>query len=419
MRDVSTGRLRALLHALRELAAIDVAQAEAPRLADLVRAVFDPQRAFTSEITQFFAALNQWQSRYDLTAEEFSFFAQVLVGYVGERLDEIERLSRPIAAALAELRPRLALVVERAQGGLKRRVEEAGLDGSIAVSALAGSSLEDWEHLAGWFVARPDRPARLDQLRRDAVAAVRSLTLNLTRLSRVGVGTSSRRADFVRLAGVVHHRLDLDPADLVNAALGCYPARHLAAIAGDAGDPVPSTTSWWDGPVALVPVSLRERGDTTSRGRSSPIPDRGTAKLALHRRRAQELAALGRVDAELLAADRIEGAVVSHAALTRFEQLVGRALAAMPVRCDGTGRGEHRDQTMRCVVERMPGRTTAVSSPEGTLCLSDLVVSLSAVPAIAGEPALATAATAGPVTALAAIAPAAIAPAATVPAVRR
>ena len=100
VRDVSAGRLRALLDAIVAIDATDVATVEPERLADLVRAVFDPHIAFTEEITQFFAAINQWQSRYDLTDDEFRFFTEVLVGYVGERLDEIERLARPIGRRL-------------------------------------------------------------------------------------------------------------------------------------------------------------------------------------------------------------------------------------------------------------------------------------------------------------------------------
>jgi len=99
------------------------------------------------------------QSRYDLTRDEFSFFAQVLVGYVAERLDEIERVARPIAVSLQALEDRVAVIVERANRGLATRVEEAGLASSVVVTRTAGTSLEDWEHLAGWFVlgcnARP------------------------------------------------------------------------------------------------------------------------------------------------------------------------------------------------------------------------------------------------------------------------
>ena len=116
-----------MLDALRALDAADAAAADGVALADLVRDVFDPHQSFTSEITQFFAAINQWQSRYDLSADEFTFFAEVLVGYVAERLDEIERTARPIGLSLTELEPKLATIVERANRGLAARVEQAGL----------------------------------------------------------------------------------------------------------------------------------------------------------------------------------------------------------------------------------------------------------------------------------------------------
>ncbi|MQA17582.1 MAG: DUF2397 family protein, partial [Pseudonocardiaceae bacterium] len=161
---------REVRDALAGLAAVDVARADAGHLADLVRAVFDPHEAFTSEITQFFAAINQWQSRYDLTPEEFTFFAEVLVGYVAERLDEIERTSRPIGRSLVELGPRVPTIVERANRGLAARVEEAGLGASVTVARAPGSTAGDWALLAGWFVGEPGRPSRITQLGADAVS---------------------------------------------------------------------------------------------------------------------------------------------------------------------------------------------------------------------------------------------------------
>src|SRR5262249_40916410 len=152
------------------------------------------------EITQLFTAINQWQSRYDLAPDELRFFAGVLVGYVGERLEEIERGVRPIGHSLAVLRTRFAALAERANKGLAGRIDAAGLSGSVAVRHRAGSRLQDWEHLCSWFLRTPGRPSRIETLTREAIAAVRTLTLNLTRLSRVGVGSASRRADFLRLA---------------------------------------------------------------------------------------------------------------------------------------------------------------------------------------------------------------------------
>ena len=190
LRDVSTGRLRSLLDALVVMDSIEVETVTEERLADLVRAVFDPHDAFTDEITQFFAAINQWQSRYDLTPTEFRFFAEVLVGYVAERLDEIERLARPIGHRLRPIIDRSPAITRRLTGGLAGRVERAGLADAIIVSHTPGTSVDDWNHLATWFLGRPGSPSRIDRLGRDAISAIRTLTLNLTRLSRVGIGAS-------------------------------------------------------------------------------------------------------------------------------------------------------------------------------------------------------------------------------------
>jgi uncharacterized protein (TIGR02677 family) len=369
VRDISTGRLRALHDALRALLAVDAAAVDPVELADLVLAVFDPHHTFTSEITQFFAAINQWQSRYDLTPDEFTFFAEVLVSYVAERLDEIERTSRPIGRILVELEPRVADIVDRAHRGLASRVDEAGL--AIAVSRRAGTSLDDWQHLIGWFVNRGGRPSRIDQLGREAVSAIRTLTLNLTRLSRVGIGAASRRADFLRLARFF---ADGDPDDmprLAVAAFGLHPTNHWGVPAADADDPVATATPWASAPRATVPVSLRERGDTTARGRTSPIPDRTAEQHMIRRRREQELEAQRRVDAELLAEPGIHGRMLSAAGLARLQQLIGRAVHRPPVH---GATATSVDGALSCTVERTPGHDTVVSSPDGTLTLLALRV---------------------------------------------
>lgn len=372
VRDVSTGRLRSLREGLEELNAADVAALDAERLDGMVRAVFDPHQAFTTEITQFFAAINQWQNRYDLTPDEFTFFAQVLVSYVADRLGEIERVSRPIAAAIAALADRFELIASRAGRGLASRVEEAGLSASVSVGRSPGSSVDDWALLRGWFVGSPTRPARIEQLRRDAVAAVRTLTLNLTRLSRVGVQGSSRRADLLRLARLVAD----DPGsstELICAGLGLFGANHWGAVAEDVEDPVSLATSWWDAPQAAVPVSLRERGDTAARGLASPMADRSAAQHEIKRRRQQELAALKRVDAELLALAGETERPLSPAAFSRLRSLIGQALQKMPVRASDF---IFDDDAVSVVLRRRIGEGSELHSTEGTLRFADLVVTV-------------------------------------------
>lgn len=373
LRDVSTGRLRSLLDALVVMDSIEVETVTGERLADLVRAVFDPHDAFTDEITQFFAAINQWQSRYDLTPTEFRFFAEVLVGYVAERLDEIERLARPIGRRLGPVIDKSPAVVRRLTGGLASRVERAGLADALVVSHVPGTSTDDWNHLATWFLSRPGAPSRIDRLGRDAISAIRTLTLNLTRLSRVGIGASSRRADFLRLANVLHTAdPDVVPT-LAAAAFGLYAANHFGVLAEDTADPVATSTSWWDAPRAPIPVSIRERGDTTNRGRPTPLVDRSAEQEFVRRRRDAERRSRDRVDAELLAAGSLDGALLSMQAMTRFQQLLGRSSHRAMV---GSSEREVTEGGLSCIVRRSVGARTVVQCPEGVLSLLDVVVSI-------------------------------------------
>lgn len=372
VRDVSTGRLRSLLAALQALIAVDASTVAAARLGDLVRDVFDPHEAFTTEIAQFFVAINQWQSRYDLSADELSFFAEVLVGYVAERLDDIERLARPIGRALTELEPHVEVIARRAGGGLAARVDEAGLAASVVVSRQPGTRAADWEHLATWFVRRRGQPSRIEQLTAQAVAAIRTLTLNLTRLSRVGVGAASRRADLLRLATFFAAAPDdATVARLSVAAFGLHGPLHWSVLAGDADDPVATTVAWADAPPALVPVSLRERGDTTNRGRATPMPDRSAALRLLEQRRARERADALDIDRELLAAQPFGEAVLSPAALARAQALVAMALRQIGV---GATSRSIVEGTLRCTIERTPGTDTELRSAQGRLVLRDLSV---------------------------------------------
>lgn len=378
VRDVSTGRLRALLTALRALEVADPDREDPVRLADLVRAVFDPHEAFTSEITQFFASINQWQSRYDLTPDEFRFFAEVLVGYVAERLDEIERMSLPVGRLLADLQPKVPAIVARAGQGLATRVDDAGLGAAVQVTRVLGSTVDDWDHLASWFV-RTVGPSRIERLTADAVSAIRTLTQNLTRLSRVGVGASSRRADLLRLARMFAEAGPGTPgapgpvARIASAAFGLHPTNHWGRLSDDAEDPLPTSTPWATAPRADVPISLRERGDTTNRGSASPLRDRSREQALLRRRRDQELAAARRVEVELLAVDDVDGRVLSSSAMVRLQELVSRVLNAMPIRAVAHTRV---DGPIACTVERAPGTKTAVTSPAGMLTFLDLRISL-------------------------------------------
>ena len=387
--DVQAGRLRDLDRALRELgehAAEDFEGASAEDLAGQVRSVFDIHELFTTELTQFFAGLNQWQSRYDLDADEVQLFAGVLVTYVSEQLAEIERMTRPIARRLDAILPRLPQLLDRLSSGLAARVEDAGLAGSVAVRRLPGSASRDWEHLAEWFVAPAGRSARLDQLTRQAVAAVRTLTANVTRLSRSGLGAASRRSDFLRLARFFDRAATADDAHrIAAAAFGLVSCRHLGTLSADADDPEPSTTSWRDAPRAVVPVSLRERGDTTQRGRPTPLRDRHQERELIQRDRELRRVSKEAAAAELLScADsrgRIDGAEMSVSGFSMLRDLISHSGHGGNVP-GGNGHAGTRTVTefgVLCTVSRVAGACTTVTCPEGRLAMHGLVVSVASV----------------------------------------
>jgi len=397
VRDVQSGRLRDLHRALLRLIDLagdgdatgsggrtgnGLAGVDPDDIVDAVRAVFDPHVAFTTEVTQFFAAINQWQSRYDLEADQLRFFAEVLVGYVSEQLADIERSARPIARALVQLAPSLDQIVALANQGLAARVDEVGLADQITVRGTPGSRRPDWDHLGEWFSPRGRRRSRIDSLTGQAVAAVRTLTVNLTRLSGVGLGSTSRRADFVDLARFFAEAETVDDAhDLAAAAFGLGSARHHGVLPTDADDPVTSNTSWTDprGPRASVPVSMRERGEVTLRGRASPVRDRSAERELLRRKRERTAEAERRTAAELLAAGGEDGIIndveLTEAAFVRLRDLVGRSSHR---RRTGDPEREAVDAGLCCRARRAPGVTTSISSPEGRLRLIDLEIRIGA-----------------------------------------
>ncbi|MYJ30230.1 MAG: DUF2397 family protein, partial [Acidimicrobiaceae bacterium] len=241
--DVQTARLRDLHRALEtvleHLAPPEDMAPDAPSiLTDAVRTVFDIHDRFTTELTQFFVQLNEWQNRYDLTPDEVHVFASVLVDYVSEQLTEIERVAGPIGRSIERLLDRLDNLLPALKSGLADRIDEAGLSDAMAVRRLKGADGQEWHHLAAWFVRTPGRPSRLDQHTRQALAAVRTLTTNVSRLARLGTAMSSRRSDFVRLAGFFDRAPAAEQAHMIAAAaFGLGSCRRLGTLSSDSDDP--------------------------------------------------------------------------------------------------------------------------------------------------------------------------------------
>lgn len=381
--DVQPGRLRNLRLALDAVLEHTVPAAgrepgASSSLADAVRTVFDIHDRFTTELTQFFAQLNEWQNRYDLTPDEVQVFASVLVDYVSEQLTDIERMAGPIGRRVELVLARIDDLLPALRSGLAARVDEAGLGERVVVRRLKGTEDQDWRHLAAWFVRAPGRPSRLDQHTRQALGAVRTLTTNVSRLARTGTGMSSRRSDFVRLAGFFDRAPTVEAAhEIAAAAFGLGSCRRLGTLASDADDPAPTVTPWRDAPRATVPVSLRERGDTSARGSATPMRDRSREINEMRRRREQERVARERTADELLAcadgAGGIDGAMLSRECFVMLRDLVSRS--SHGVRPGSTAR-RAVEGGVCCEVRRASGACTVVESPEGRLAMHNLVVTV-------------------------------------------
>lgn len=343
-----------------------------------VRAVFDTHERFAEELTGFFRQLAQWQSRYDLSADEVQLLATVIVGYVSEQLAQIERLQRPIARSLQQVMGHLDRLLPRVDAGLAERVGEAGLADKFSARRIRGSERDDWRLLSGWFSDGPGHPARLSQHTNQALAAVRTLTANLSRLSRLGAATTSRRADFLRLAVFLDAAATSGEAhDLAAAAFGLGSCRKAGTLAADADDPAPTTTPWANAPRASVPVSLRERGERTQRGSTTPMRDRSSEQRAISERLDRERIERQAAARELLSgadgAGRIDGAVLSSAAFGLLRELISLCghLAA-----DGTGTRAASAAGLRCELRRDELAETVVRCPQGRLLMHGLTISV-------------------------------------------
>ncbi|WP_419862700.1 TIGR02677 family protein [Candidatus Poriferisodalis sp.] len=379
--DPQAGRLSDLaarLQALADHASSDFGDLGIEDATAAVRAVFDTHERFAEELTGFFRQLAQWQSRYDLSTDEVQLLATVIVGYVSEQLAQIERLQRPIARSLELITPRLDRLLPRVDAGLAERVGEAGLAEMFSARRTLGTERDDWRLLSGWFSEAPGRPSRLSQLTDQALSAVRTLTANLSRLSRLGTATTSRRADFLRLAGSFDAAATSGEAhDLAAAAFGLGSCRKAGTLAADADDPAPTTTPWASAPRASVPVSLRERGERTQRGNTTPVRDRSSELRIIAERLDRERVERQAAARELLSGTdetgRIDGALLSPSAFGLLRELISL--------CGHHAAGDAGTRVasaagLRCELRRDDLVETVIRCPEGRLLLHGLTITI-------------------------------------------
>ncbi len=294
---------------------------DADALAGDVTTVFSSQRLFTESVRDFYAYLHQVLSRYDLAGDEYGRFKELLLSYVDLITADVARHAPAVSERLARLQPYLGRLLEI----LERLPTLTNADGSRA-ERQPGRQLGDWVEFADWYADGSDHSGP-DQLRRAAGQALGQLLANAKRmLAAAGTGVS-RRGDLLRLAQWFACADDAQAHRLFAAAFGAHPSRHLLGGPDEDSPRQGALTSWWEADPVAVPVSLRERGERTARGKASRVPDPGLDREELlSEARAQherELAAA----AELVAAGRLDGARISAAARAVLLDRLGGLLA--------------------------------------------------------------------------------------------
>jgi uncharacterized protein (TIGR02677 family) len=335
-------------------------------LAELVSTIFLQFEAFATAIADFYSYVGAVLARPDLDGDEWLGFKALLLDYLETIVRSVALHTPAIRRGIARLDPMLddiLLRVDAIDPQLNELRSAAGAD----IDRARGRSRPDWEELRAWFGEDGDRHAGAAQLRAAAGRAVGTLLVHLKRLNAAGTREESMRRHLLRLAGWFGAASPADAHDLFTAAFRLHGARHFGVVLDDeVGALVPATASWWTAPTAPVPVSLIERGDRTSRGRTVRVADHSAqrARLLAGRQRA-EVARRGAIGELAAAADRLPEVRLSPDAFGVVLELLASAAADR----DGhTGRLVDSGIELR-LEQADADHTTVIRSTSGSLTL--------------------------------------------------
>jgi uncharacterized protein (TIGR02677 family) len=342
---------------------LDTPAPDADRIAGIVTGVFNDHRLFTESVAEFYAYLADVLGRFDLGGDEYTELKSVLLDYVDLVTADVNRHAPVVSAALERVPNSLFEVLD----SVPRLVLT-----DTPVERPAGRTRDEWDGLRRWYAGHGagSGPA---ELRAAAGQALGQLLSNAKRILDASDSGFSRRADLLRLASWFDSSSDEDAERLFAATFGAHPTRHLL-LGPDEPDPrVGPGTSWWNADPITVPVSLRERGDRVSRGRVSRVPD-----TTADRRRVEEIAradALRTRDAadELAGLGTLDGARLSSAARALLLEQLGRLLTAAG---DAGPGGQWSDEDLGFRLIATGGADTVVHSPDGTLTVHDLALTV-------------------------------------------
>ncbi|BBY60512.1 TIGR02677 family protein [Mycolicibacterium sarraceniae] len=334
----------------------------ADQLAGIVTTIFNNQRLFTASVTDFYAYLSGVLSRFDLAASEYAEFKSLLLDYIDLITADVNRHSPIIATALDAVIGNLDTMLEILGG-----VQSLNLGPGVQVERSCGRTRTEWEELHRWYTdaGTESGPA---QLRAAAGAALGQLLANAKRMLDASATGYSRRADFLRLATWFDTASDGLAHRIFDATFGAYPSRHLLMGPEEPDPRANPSSSWLETDPIDVPVSLRERGERSLRGRSSRVPDETSDRRMIEvaaREEADRSAAAAR---ELRMTNRLDGATLSPAARDLLLDELARLLA---LQTESAASWVVDNQDLGFSLRAEPGDRTSVTSSDGSLTVFD------------------------------------------------
>jgi hypothetical protein len=192
-------------------------------------------------------------------------FKELLLEYIDLITADVSRHAPAIALRCDRILPQL----DRILAALDSLPALVMPDGTPA-DRMPGRSRADWEQFDAWYrQGWAFRPRNATCYGRPGASAAANECQ-----AHAGTGIC-RGADLLKLAAWFDQTGTEDAHRLYAATFGVFPARHLFGGPDEANPKDGVNTSWWDATPIDVPVSLRDRGDRQSRGRSAAVPDPG------------------------------------------------------------------------------------------------------------------------------------------------
>ncbi|WP_426516761.1 DUF2397 domain-containing protein [Diaminobutyricibacter sp. McL0618] len=265
-------------------------------LASAVTTTFNAHREFRDSLRDFNNYLSGILSRYDIVGDEYLALKATLMRYVDMLGTDVRQHAPRIANLLTQLEPHFLEIIATLATWQTLTADDTEL--------AQGRTEADWVWLAEWY-AEGGVTSGPAAFRTATELALGQLLVNAKRILNDAGSGLSRRDDLLRLAKVLSTASDQEGHRLFANAFGVYSWRHL--LLGDDENIQPSSnTSWWNAPNVDVPVTLRERGDRSARGRTAAVRDAtmetelayraALAKMEERKLAAQELITAGALD---------------------------------------------------------------------------------------------------------------------------